>query len=377
MTDSYPAAVATGLPNRYYSNREDFLAEREKIFAPMWTCIGFASNAPNSGDVFPIEFMELPLLLVRGSDQVLRVFHNVCRHRGHVLISAPGTVKQSLRCPYHSWTYTLEGKLVRTPNIGGVGINEVESLDRSKFGLIEVASEQWHDLVFINLSGDAPPFAEFISPLAQRWEPYWGNEGSSLLHLGESHSRIELELQANWKLVVENYLEAYHLPTVHPALNKVSPLVDHEIYLAEDFAGQLSHCYTLGAGADGHLPVFPAWPKDAYQEAEYPALFPNTLLGLQADHLFVMVVIPLAYNRTLEETRLYCVGDQSLSSRFTQLRKAQHTFWREVFAEDIDVVMGMQAGRASPGFDGGALTPVMDRATAAFHRWVGERLGSR
>ncbi|MDB3946044.1 hypothetical protein N9444_09120, partial [Gammaproteobacteria bacterium] len=74
MMDSYPAAVATGLPNRYYSNREDFLAEREKIFAPMWTCIGFASNAPNSGDVFPIEFMELPLLLVRGSDQVLRVF---------------------------------------------------------------------------------------------------------------------------------------------------------------------------------------------------------------------------------------------------------------------------------------------------------------
>ncbi|MBT3640899.1 MAG: Rieske (2Fe-2S) protein, partial [Acidiferrobacteraceae bacterium] len=161
MTDSYCAALSTGLPNRYYSNREDFLAEREKIFAPMWVCVGFASNAPSPGDVFPIEFMELPLLLVRGSDQKLRVFHNVCRHRGHVLISTPGTVKQSLRCPYHSWTYTLEGKLARTPNIGGPGINQIESLDRSKFGLVEVASTQWHDLVFINLSGDAPPFAEF------------------------------------------------------------------------------------------------------------------------------------------------------------------------------------------------------------------------
>ncbi|MBT3769411.1 MAG: aromatic ring-hydroxylating dioxygenase subunit alpha, partial [Acidiferrobacteraceae bacterium] len=262
-------------------------------------------------------------------------------------------------------------------NIGGPGINQIESLDRSKFGLVEVASTQWHDLVFINLSGDAPPFAEFISPLAERWAPYWGSEGPSLLRLGESYSRIELELSANWKLAVENYLEAYHLPTVHPALNKVSPLADHEIYLAEDFAGQLSHCYTLGAGADGRLPVFPAWPKDAYQEAQYPALFPNTLLGLQADHLFVMVVIPLAYNRTLEETRLYCVGDQALSPRFAQLRKAQHTFWREVFAEDIDVVTGLQAGRASSGFDGGVLTPVMDSATAAFHRWVGERLGFR
>ena len=98
------------LPNRFYTGREEFLEERERVFAPMWTCIGFASDAPNPGDVQPLEFMEMPLLMVRGSDQTLRVFHNVCRHRGHVLVSERGTVKQSLRCPYHSWTYTLEGQ---------------------------------------------------------------------------------------------------------------------------------------------------------------------------------------------------------------------------------------------------------------------------
>ena len=99
------------LPNHYYTRRAEFLEEREQVFSPMWVCIGFASDAPNAGDVQPLEFMELPLLMVRDSDNTLRVFHNVCRHRGHVLVSERGTVKQSLRCPYHSWTYPLEGKL--------------------------------------------------------------------------------------------------------------------------------------------------------------------------------------------------------------------------------------------------------------------------
>ena len=300
----------------------------------MWVCIGFASDAPNAGDVQPLEFMELPLLMVRDSDNTLRVFHNVCRHRGHVLVSERGTVKQSLRCPYHSWTYTLEGKLARTPNIGGVGISDVEGFNRQEFGLVQVDSVEWHDLVFINLSGNAPAFEDFIAPLEQRWKPFWGAEGASLLRLAEAHSSIRLEVQANWKLAVENYLEAYHLPTVHPALNQISPLAEHEIHFDEDFAGQLSHCYTLGAGGGRHLPVFPSWPE-----------------------------------------ALYCVGDEAVSEDFGDLRQAQHGFWTDVFAEDIGVVTGMQAGRASPGFDGGVLTPVMETATAQFHQWVAQRVG--
>ena len=363
------------LPNPLYTSREKFLEERERVFAPMWVCVGFASDVPNSGDVKPLEFMELPLLLVRTEDHALRVFHNVCRHRGHVLVSAPGTLKNSIRCPYHSWTYSLEGSLTRTPHIGGYGIHEVENFDRSRFGLRSIRSTVWHDLIFINLDGAAPAFEEFIAPLARRWAPLWGDSGASLLRLPTSHANIRLDLKANWKLAVENYLEAYHLPTVHPELNRVSPLADHEIHLDETFAGQLSHCYSLGVGRGQHLPVFPEWPQEIYSEAEYPALFPNTLLGLQADHLFVMVIIPEAFDQTREETRLYCVGDESLEPRYQELRERQHQFWSEVFAEDIGVVLGMQAGRASSGFDGGVLTPLMETATARFHQWVGERMG--
>ncbi len=182
-----------------------------------------------------------------------------------------------------------------------------------------------------------------------------------------------MDLNANWKLAVENYLEAYHLPTVHPELNRVSPLADHEIHLDERFAGQISHCYSLGVGKGEHLPVFPDWPADVYSEAEYPVLFPNTLLGIQADHLFVMVVIPEACDKTRRKLGSTALG----TSRWTLVlrscakastgsgqRSSQRTSgWSPVCrrAESPQVLMGV-------------LTPLMETATARFHQWVGERV---
>ena len=142
-----------GLPNRFYTTREDFLLERERIFSSMWTCIGFASDNAEAGDAVPLDFMELPLLILRGEDHQLRVFHNVCPHRGHILVSEAGRMKKMLRCPYHSWTFQLDGKLANTPHIGGVGVRELENFDPTCHGMREIRSEVWNDLVFINLDG--------------------------------------------------------------------------------------------------------------------------------------------------------------------------------------------------------------------------------
>ncbi|MBO68353.1 MAG: 2Fe-2S ferredoxin [Acidiferrobacteraceae bacterium] len=364
-----------GLANRYYDNKEDFLVERAKIFAPMWVCIGFASDAPLPGYVYRVEFMELPLIIVRDYDNAVHVFHNVCRHRGHILVTESGELGASLRCPYHSWTYALNGSLMRTPHIGGLGIHDCEAFERNEAGLISVDCRVWNDLLFINLDGSADSFEKFIHPLEERWSRLWGTSGSDKLRRHEDFQPICFDIDANWKLAIENYLEAYHLPTVHSELNRVSPMQDHDIQVAEQFAGQVSHCYQLGAESENRLPIFPDWPSPLLTEADYPALFPNTLLGLQADHLFVMVVIPIHFNQIREETRLYFVGDESLTLEYETLRQEQAVFWRHVFEEDVSVVTGMQKGRASSGFDGGILSPVQDRATQAFHEWVSIRLG--
>ena len=363
-----------GLPNRFYTTREDFLLERERIFSSMWTCIGFASDTAEPGDAFPLEFMELPLLILRGEDGQLRVFHNVCPHRGHILVSEAGRMKKMLRCPYHSWTFQLDGKLANTPHIGGVGVRELEHFDPTCHGMREIRSEVWNDLVFINLDGEAEPFSQFIQPLDERWKQFWGTNGPGMLKRSGIDDRIDFELETNWKLAVENYLEAYHLPTIHPALNRVSPVKDHEIFIEERFAGQISHNYQYRSGNAEPLPLFPEWPLDQLNYAEYPVLYPNTLFGLQADHFYVMVILPLRFDLTREEARIYRVGEESVGDSFSSQRSAQHEFWRSVFQEDVGAVTGMQKGRASIGFDGGVLTPVMESATAAFHHWTANKL---
>ena len=141
-----------GLPNRYYDNRPDFVVERQKIFEPMWACVGFASDVPEPGDVCPFEFMELPLLLVRDNGGELRVFHNVCRHRGHVLVTERGQTGHSLRCPYHSWTYALDGTLLRTPHIGGSGVHHTSGFDRSTIRKKVSLSRSCISFIFSRLS---------------------------------------------------------------------------------------------------------------------------------------------------------------------------------------------------------------------------------
>ena len=119
--------------------------------------------------------------------------------------------------------------------------------------------------------------------------------------------------------------------------------------------------------------MFPEWPLDQLNYAEYPFLYPNTLFGLQVDHFYVMVILPLRFDLTREKARIYWVGEESMGNSFSSQRSAQHEFWWSVFQEGVGAITGMQKGRASIGFDGGVLTPVMERATAAFHHWTANK----
>ena len=363
---------ATGLPNNAYTNPEFFELEREYLFSTTWTCIGQACTIPNPGDARPVSFVGMPFLMVRDKQGLVRVFHNVCSHRGNQLVRETCRLIEVIRCPYHSWTYGLDGQLRGTPHIGGPGKHDIEGFDRKSNGLKPVRSAVWMDLVFVNVSETAPSFDQHIAKLEERLFDLASAEDFARLRPAVSHGVLELELGANWKLCLENNLESYHLPWVHPDLNSYSKLEDHYHFYGGDlFAGQGTKAYDLAKGNGVSPPLFPGWPGTL---AEYPTLFPNVFLGAQCDHMWSIVIEPIAHNRTRERLQIYYLDHGADNDSYEGSRKAQLEAWTKVFNEDIGVVEGMQRGRQSPGFSGGVFSPAMDKPTHHFNKWVANTL---
>ncbi|MBF2720051.1 aromatic ring-hydroxylating dioxygenase subunit alpha [Psychrobacter sp. NG254] len=367
----HPITEASGMPNTAYVSEEYFNFERDNILSKTWVCVGFASDLIKNGYIKPVEFMGLPLLMMRNREGKVQVFHNVCSHRGMKLVHEEGVVQGVIRCQYHSWSYDLDGNLKGTPHVGGIGKHKDERFKCEDHGLRALRSNVWMDMVFVNISGDAAPFEAHIAPLLERWKPFWGENGVDQIHRVDMSEGLEIEVDSNWKLTVENYCEAYHLPWVHPALNTYSKLEDHYNIMFEDrFAGQGSYKYNLSDTQGTHLPKFPSWPEDKLRHAEYVALFPNVLLGIQADHVFAMMIDPISAEKTTEKLRLYFVSDESAKDIYAACRTATLESWRVVFSEDITAVEGLQKGRHSPGFGGGVFSPEMDLPTHFFQKWL-------
>jgi choline monooxygenase len=355
---------ARGLPNKFYVDQGTFMVERNHVFTQGWACAGFSKDAPEPGSLYPFEFAGMPLLMVRGDEGKLRIFHNVCPHRGRILMNAPSRVKKAIACPYHRWTYSLEGNLTGTPHIGGPGAHSCPGFDKENVTLREVRSAEWFGLVFIDLSGAAEDFDAYILPIAIRWCAF---DGVPLVHTG-ADCTIEFVLDCNWKLAVENYCEAYHLPWVHPGLNSYSPLDQHRNIVSETYSGQQSTCYTPDISEA--FPDAPDLPPFWDTGAEYISLFPNVLLGLHRDHYYAALIQPDGPGRTVERFEIFYFDETVRDERFATARAANHELWQSVFAEDQDAVEGMQRGRHSPGFDGGVFSPAMDPPTHAFHIWI-------
>jgi len=373
-----PIGSARGLPNAAYTSREHFHYEREQLIGRTWAGCAFIDSIPDKPFAQPLEFMGLPLLITRDRHGELNAFHNVCSHRGMKLVAEPTELPGLISCRYHCWSYTVHGELKRTPHIGGTNQHSCAGFDNAAHGLRPVRSAEFMGVLFVNLSGDAPEFGQHVGALRDRAGALLGARGWSQLRPAAHHSQLSLEVHANWKLLVENYCESYHLPWVHPSLNSYSRLEDHHSFIdAENFSGQSSLDYRLGEVAGTSLPRFEEWPADRVHIAEYPALYPNVLLGFHADHAFAVILTPLAPDWTREELRILYVGDGATAPGYGGCRAATHGAWRGVFREDVFAVEGMQQGRASPAYDGGVFSPVMDQPTHHFHRWAAARLIER
>ncbi len=363
-----PVDLARGLPNEFYTDPEMFAIEREAVFARNWACLGFAKDVAEPGYAKPIEFAGAPLLLVRDRDDTVRVFQNVCRHRGMILVREAGPVRGAIRCPYHSWCYGLDGELKTTPHVGGPGQNTHDNVKRDELGLIEVRSTVWMGMVFVNLSGDAAPFEEYAGDLIERW----GEFADKPIHHGGPDSSFSLDVNCNWKLAVENYCEAYHLPWIHPGLNSYSRLEDHyNIVEPGRFSGQGTVVYNPKLDDTGRAFVdFPGLSSKWDTGAEYIALYPNVLLGIHRDHYYCILLDALSHDHTIERVEIFYTTPDMTGPEMADLREKNTVMWRGIFEEDVFVVEGMQAGRHAPGFDGGKFSPVMDEPTHCFHDWV-------
>ena len=362
-----PVEQATGLPNKHYINPKMHQLEKKSLFFNTWAGLSVAAAVPNVGDAKPITFFDIPLLIIRDKNHDIRVFQNICRHRGMILVSEKKNIEGAIRCPYHSWCYSLDGRLIATPHVGGPGMNTHRNIKKDDLGLIEVRSYIWMDVIFINISGTAPPFQLVNKQLIGRWKEF-----DQPIYHGGLNSKFTLKVNCNWKLAVENYCESYHLPWVHPGLNSYSKLEDHyNIESPGIYSGQGTHLYQQYQSSGGSVfPNFQNLSKKWNKGAEYITVFPNVLMACQKDHVWSAVLSPESHDTTVEEINIYYAKPNLCDN----MKKNNMELWKGIFLEDIYVVEGMQNGRNCFGFDGGKFSPTMDGPTHLFHAWVAENL---
>ena len=367
-----PIEHAHGLPNACYIDRNMHAKEAAAIFKQGWAAIGFGCDVPKPGSVYPIDMLGIPLLMVRTKNDKVHVFENVCRHRGMILVDEPTQLNGPITCPYHAWSYDLEGNLKSTPHVGGPNIHRDKTVICESLSLNRVRSFVWRDVVFVNLSEKATSFDIVSQPLRDRWlefeKPIFG---------GGADTMFSLEVDCNWKLAVENYCEAYHLPFIHPGLNSYSRLDDHYNILDEEiFAGQGSYVYKPQLDEEERcFPAFEGLTEKWDTAAEYCAFFPNVLFGVHKDHCYAILLTPNGQGKTTERVSIYYANEEAAySPSFAKMRSVNTRLWKGIFIEDIGVVEGMQRGRYAPSYDGGKFSPKMDTPTHHFHKWVATQM---
>jgi len=283
---------ALTLPSSWYVSPEVFEEERERVFRRSWLCVGRTERLAEPGDYFVADVAGESLIVTRDADCQPRALYNVCRHRGTRLCEQQhGHFAGSIMCPYHAWTYGLDGALKAARNMG-----DVPNFDRADYPLRQAAIAVWEGFVFVNLADDPEPFERAFAPLIGRFVK-WNIDGLCTART------VGYDVRCNWKLVFQNYSECYHCPLVHPQLDKLSPSDSGRNDLtAGAVLGGYSELRDRGASltTSGHTnrPPLGAVAGDDLGRVYYYTIFPSMLLSLHPDYVMVHYVRPLAIDRT-------------------------------------------------------------------------------
>ena len=343
--------IANGLPAMAYTDEEFWIRECETIFANNWVFVGFAHELNNIGDVLPISVAGKPILLVKNKNENIVAFHNVCRHRCLKLVDQPKNVGRLIRCPYHSWTYDLDGNLRASPHFGGTNNHKPSGFVPADHGLESVRIKVWHDWIFVNFNKKAAPFEKYAVTLIKQLKD---------VNLEKIYPVATLEfgeIFTNWKFLIENFIEPYHVQFVHQKTTS-QPLKDH--YTIVD-----GMCY--GSGVD--LDKEDASSGNLSVSSRYLSLFPNFIMGTYfPGQLGVYLNQPIGPGRTSQKRIIYATEDHDLTKAEIENQK---NLWWKVHKEDHAICERLQLGRASPiSLQGGLLSPHWEKSVRAFQKIV-------
>lgn len=280
------------LPASYYVDPEHFTRERERFFGGMWVCVGRVEDVATPGDYILREICGESVIVTRDGSGVFRAFYNVCRHRGTQLcIEAKGHFADRIQCPYHAWTYGLDGRLLAAPHM-----DDAPGFCRDEIALSAVAADVWDGHVFVSLAADPAPLREQIGALAEKFRAW------QMYELRRAY-RVTYDVKANWKLLISNYSECLHCPIIHPGLQKLSHYMtgDNDPATPGWLGGRMELRPVIGTmSRDGRLrrAPLPGLSGEQQRHVYYYAVLPNLLLSLHPDYVMTHLLWPKATDRT-------------------------------------------------------------------------------
>ncbi len=332
-------ARASTLPASAYTDPAILEAERKRIFAKTWQVLAPLEDVREPGTFTTGEIAGAPIVVVRDAAGELRGFYNVCRHRAGPVAIGKGA-RKSLTCRYHGWTYALDGRLVTTPEHG-----DVEDFDRACNGLRPVRVEAWGPFVFACLDDASPPLATVLGDIPRATKAL-GLESMKLV------AKKTYDVACNWKTYVDNYLEGYHLPTVHPGLFEMLDYGKYRVETAELYSSQIA---PIRNGSGG--------------EALYYWVFPNYMLNIYPDNMSLNVIVPVSADRTLTIFEWYRHEADAESTARTV------AFSDEIQLEDIAICEAVQKGLRSRTYDRGRYSVERENGVHHFHRLYAAAMG--
>jgi phenylpropionate dioxygenase-like ring-hydroxylating dioxygenase large terminal subunit len=342
------------IPWSWYSDPAVLAIEQERIFRRSWQYVGRTDELPGPGSFLATRVADVPVLLVRDGEHVLRAFLNVCRHRGSLLCEGTGT-RASIQCPYHAWTYALDGSLAAAPRLADEGDG-----DRDELGLVPLPLGTWGPFVFVSSDAEAPPLDDFLDGVPEQVAAA-GIDVSALRFL----QRSESELACNWKISVENFLECYHCQVAHPGFSAVMD-VSPDAYLLEAHEGRMSQQSPPRPEPRGSYD-----PTGEVEHGQFHLLFPGTALNVMPGkpNLSIGPIVPVGAERTYRFLDYFVAPDAD-----EQWIEEALAFDAQVGAEDRQLVERVQAGVRTGLIGEGRLLPRSEQLIAHFQRLVVDAL---